>query len=163
MDKFWGILGWVGRWATRQAKDAARAALEKEVRPITNFVQGYQKTTDADRATIGITVRNTSRTPAPAPTSRPLALVESGQDVGSKAVRAFVEKHQPLLTLSGHIHESPDVGKALHGHPTHTATTGRTTCHQPGQELPHRFTYSIVEIDDQCGVPRVRIVWTQSH
>jgi hypothetical protein len=63
----------------RQAKDAARAALEKEVRPVTNFVQGYPKTTDADRAEMGITVRDTSPSPAPAPSSRPLALVESGQ------------------------------------------------------------------------------------
>lgn len=61
----------------RQAKDAARAALEKEVRPVTNFVQGYPKTTNADRAEMGITVRDTSPSPAPAPTSRPLALVES--------------------------------------------------------------------------------------
>lgn len=65
--------------AARQAKDAARAALEKEVRPVTNFVQGYPKTTNADRAEMGITVRHTSPTPAPAPSSRPLALVESGQ------------------------------------------------------------------------------------
>ena len=63
----------------RQAKDAARAALEKQVRPVTNFVQGYPKTTNADRAEMGITVRDTSPTPAPAPSSRPLALVESGQ------------------------------------------------------------------------------------
>ncbi len=63
----------------RQAKDAARAALEKEVRPVTNFVQGWPKTTNADRAEMGITVRDTSPTPAPAPSSRPLALVESGQ------------------------------------------------------------------------------------
>jgi len=32
-----------------------------------------------------------------------LGMLFSGQDVGSKAVRAFVEKYQPLLTLSGHI------------------------------------------------------------
>jgi len=63
----------------RQAKNAARAALEKEVRPVTNFVQGYPKTTNADRAEMGITVRDTSPSPAPAPSSRPLALVESGQ------------------------------------------------------------------------------------
>ena len=63
----------------RQAKDAARAAREKEVRPVTNFVQGYPKTTNADRAEMGITVRDTSPSPAPAPSSRPLALVESGQ------------------------------------------------------------------------------------
>lgn len=63
----------------RQAKDAARAALEKEVRHVTNFVQGYPKTSDADRATIGITLRNTARTRVGGPSSRPLALVESGQ------------------------------------------------------------------------------------
>lgn len=60
----------------RQAKDAARAALEKEVRPVTNFVQGYPKTTDADRAEIGITVRDTSKTPSPTPTTRPLVTVD---------------------------------------------------------------------------------------
>jgi hypothetical protein len=63
----------------RQAKDQARAELEREIRPVTNFVQGYPKTTNADRAEMGITVRDTSPTPAPAPSSRPLALVESGQ------------------------------------------------------------------------------------
>ena len=60
----------------RQAKDAARVALEKEVRPVTNFVQGYPKTTDADRAEIGITVRDTSKTPSPTPTTRPLVTVD---------------------------------------------------------------------------------------
>jgi hypothetical protein len=64
---------------SRQAKDAARAALEKQIRPITNFVQGYPATTNAARAEMGITVRDTSPSPAPAPSSRPLALVESGQ------------------------------------------------------------------------------------
>lgn len=63
----------------RQAKDAARAALEKEVRPVTNFVQAWGGTTNADRAEMGITVRDTSPSPTPAPTSRPQAIVESGQ------------------------------------------------------------------------------------
>jgi len=62
----------------RQAKDAARVELEKQVRPITNFVQGYPKTSDADRATIGITVRDTSKTPSPTPTTRPLVSVDPG-------------------------------------------------------------------------------------
>ncbi|MBS0196499.1 MAG: hypothetical protein JSR77_07055 [Planctomycetes bacterium] len=62
--------------SARAAKDAARAALEQQVRPVTNFVQGYPKTTNADRATIGISLRETSPTPAPAPSSRPLAIVE---------------------------------------------------------------------------------------
>ena len=63
----------------RQAKDTARAALERQVRLITNFLQGYPQTSNADRATMGITVRDTSPSPAPAPTTRPLTLVESGQ------------------------------------------------------------------------------------
>ncbi len=60
----------------RQAKDQARAELEREIRPVTNFVQGYPKTTDADRAEIGITVRDTSKTPSPTPTTRPLVSVD---------------------------------------------------------------------------------------
>jgi hypothetical protein len=56
-----------------------RAAQEKEVRPVTNFVQGWPKTTNADRVEMGITVRDTSPTPALAPTSRLLAAVDSGQ------------------------------------------------------------------------------------
>jgi hypothetical protein len=61
----------------RQAKDAARKALEREIRPITNFIQGYTKTTDADRATIGITVRQPTGGASPAPTSRPLVRVDT--------------------------------------------------------------------------------------
>jgi len=49
--------------AARQSKDAARRTLEAEARPITSFIQGFPKTTDADRATIGITVRDSSGTP----------------------------------------------------------------------------------------------------
>jgi hypothetical protein len=63
----------------RQEKDEARRTLEAAIRPVTAFVQGFPKTTDADRATIGITVRDAGGTPTSAPTSRPLARVESGQ------------------------------------------------------------------------------------
>jgi uncharacterized protein len=41
--------------------------------------------------------------------------------VGSRAVRAVIERHQPLLGLHGHIHESRNV-----------ATIGRTLCVNPG-------------------------------
>jgi hypothetical protein len=58
---------------------AAVPGLEPEARRIAAFIQTYPKTTNADRAEMGITVRDTSPSPAPAPTSRPLALVESGQ------------------------------------------------------------------------------------
>jgi uncharacterized protein len=43
--------------------------------------------------------------------------------VGSHAVRAALETHQPLLSLHGHIHESRGVAKL-----------GRTTALNPGSE-----------------------------
>lgn len=63
----------------RAAKQDARAALEAEIRPVTNFVQGYGKTTNADRATIGISIRGHGKTPAPTPTSAPVVRVDHGQ------------------------------------------------------------------------------------
>jgi Icc-related predicted phosphoesterase len=43
--------------------------------------------------------------------------------VGSKAVRAAIERYQPLVALHGHVHESRGVNKI-----------GRTTCINPGSE-----------------------------
>ncbi|MBY0311380.1 MAG: hypothetical protein K2W85_04875 [Phycisphaerales bacterium] len=63
----------------RHAKDAARARLTAAVRPLVSFVQSYPATTDAARAELGITIRPPKGTPARTPSSRPLALVESGQ------------------------------------------------------------------------------------
>lgn len=65
--------------AARQSKDAARANLEREIRPVTNFIQTYPKTTDADRATIGITVRQPGASLSPPPTGRPLARVDTSE------------------------------------------------------------------------------------
>lgn len=90
-----------------------------------------------------------------------LGLLHDHTDVGSRGVRAFIERHQPLLTLSGHIHESPEVSRSWGGNAHHTARSGRTTCHQPGQELPYRLSVSVIEIDDCDGTPDVRITWNQ--
>jgi Icc-related predicted phosphoesterase len=51
----------------------------------------------------------------------------NGDKVGSKAIHAFIKAKQPLLTLHGHIHESPDVSGIWH------ARLGETLCIQPGQ------------------------------
>lgn len=57
--------------------------------------------------------------------------------VGSKAVRKIIEKHQPLLGLHGHIHESPGYMKI-----------GRTQCLNPGSEYGEGiFKGYLVEID----------------
>lgn len=82
-----------------------------------------------------------------------LGTLWNGEDVGSLAVRDWIVKHQPLLTLSGHIHESPDAEHSRRGEFSHTAALGRTTCHQPGQRLPRGLTYSIVDL--RAGGPPV--------
>lgn len=62
----------------RQTKDAAKRLLEAEIRPVTAFVQGFPKTTNADRATIGITIRDTGGTPTTPPATRPLVSIDTG-------------------------------------------------------------------------------------
>jgi len=47
--------------------------------------------------------------------------VSIDRHVGSMAIRDFIEKHQPVLAISGHIHEAICVGKL-----------GRTTLVNPG-------------------------------
>ena len=40
-------------------------------------------------------------------------VLSSGQHIGSEALRRWIERVQPLLTLHGHIHESPRVSGAF--------------------------------------------------
>jgi Icc-related predicted phosphoesterase len=60
-------------------------------------------------------------------TDPPTQIVKAGQPVlhgaGSTSVRQAIERHQPLLGLHGHIHESPGVIRI-----------GRTVCANPGSE-----------------------------
>ncbi|MGE4198735.1 MAG: hypothetical protein AB7G11_16625 [Phycisphaerales bacterium] len=53
--------------------------LEAEARRLAAFIQAYPTTTDADRATIGITVREGGGAPVTTPTTRPQAVVQAGQ------------------------------------------------------------------------------------
>ncbi|HYM81094.1 MAG TPA: metallophosphoesterase [Candidatus Limnocylindria bacterium] len=54
-------------------------------------------------------------------------MLGSGAHVGSRAIRRFVERHQPRLVLAGHIHESPRVSAAYRDR------IGVTTVVNPGQ------------------------------
>lgn len=47
-----------------------------------------------------------------------------GSPIGSRAIRGFIERHRPPLTLHGHIHESPGVIRL-----------GPTVCVNPGDSL----------------------------
>ncbi len=44
--------------------------------------------------------------------------------IGSRAIRTFIERRQPPLTLHGHVHESPGVERL-----------GRTVCVNPGDSM----------------------------
>jgi hypothetical protein len=54
-------------------------------------------------------------------------IISSGTDVGSRSVADFLARSGALLSLHGHIHESPFVGGNWR------SRIGRTTCVQPGQ------------------------------
>ncbi len=54
-------------------------------------------------------------------------MIGAATHVGSRAIRAFIERHQPPLVLSGHIHESPRVSASYRD------LIGRTVVVNPGQ------------------------------
>lgn len=64
--------------------------------------------------------------------------------IGSRAVRRFIEAHQPLVALHGHIHESPEVT----GH--YVDRIGQTLCINPGQDHD-RLHAAIFDTDDPAG------------
>jgi Icc-related predicted phosphoesterase len=54
-------------------------------------------------------------------------LTGTGVHVGSRALRGYIERHQPPIVLSGHIHEAPRVSGF------HRDRIGRTVVVNPGQ------------------------------
>ncbi|MFC1783890.1 metallophosphoesterase [Planctomycetota bacterium] len=77
------------------------------------------------------------------PANTGLGNIDTDIDVGSIAVHNWIEKYQPLLSLHGHIHESPEITGC------HTTKLGLTTVHQPGQQIHHgKLVYSLISIDN---------------
>ena len=78
----------------------------------------------------------------------------NGAQVGSPTVLTFIERTQPLLTMHGHIHESPyQPGGRWH------KQVGRTHVLQPGQ-LGSKLHYVVADISD--GAVK-RLVWNHSR
>ena len=71
-------------------------------------------------------------------------MIGASQHVGSRALRGFVERHQPPLLLSGHIHESPRVSSSYRD------TLGRTVIVNPGQFGASRLCDPNAPVDE-CG------------
>lgn len=56
-----------------------------------------------------------------------LDLIQGGKSTGSRSIKTFIERNQPLLTLHGHIHESPELSGA------YMDRIGETFSINPGQ------------------------------
>jgi len=73
------------------------------------------------------------------PANLGLDVCYGNRKAGSVAIYEFIKEKQPLLTLHGHIHESPQVSGVW------KAKLGRTTCIQPGQE--DKLTYVTINLE----------------
>lgn len=101
--------------AARQTKDQSKRELERQIRPISAFVQTYPKTTDAERAAIGITIKDTGGTPVPPPTARPAVFVDAADrlthrlrianaDTSAGDLRAVPRSKRPKGTLGAEVY-----------------------------------------------------------
>jgi len=59
--------------------------------------------------------------------------LSDGRWVGSRAIRSFIEKRQPYVTLHGHIHESSEISSTYWDH------IGETICINPGQSTEELY------------------------
>jgi uncharacterized protein len=78
------------------------------------------------------------------PSNTGLDVLFDGTQVGSRAVRRFIEKHRPILALHGHIHEAPEMSGSWIEH------LGPTVCINPGQS-PQRMHGVFLDLDDRPG------------
>jgi Icc-related predicted phosphoesterase len=76
------------------------------------------------------------------PSGLGLDVISSGEKVGSQAVSRFIKKIGPLLTLHGHIHESPSMSGLWKG------TIGETVCVQPGQMKTNDVSYVLIDLEN---------------
>ncbi len=95
---------------------------------------------------------NTSIDRAPQLDDKLKPLVSGGsvilKSVGSAAVRALIDRHQPLLGLHGHIHEARGV-----------ARLGRTVCINPGSQYADGvLDGALVVLDQKRGIKHYQLV-----
>jgi len=77
------------------------------------------------------------------PFNTKLDIITTKAHVGSKAVRDFIEKEQPLLALHGHIHESPQMSGSWKD------KIGKTMCINVGSSYPEdKLNCVIVDLED---------------
>ncbi len=74
-----------------------------------------------------------------------LDVIRSGAHVGSKALREYIERVQPLLCVCGHIHESPGIDHI-----------GRTVLVNAGPMMHGR--YAVIEVRGDEVIPSLKIL-----
>jgi Icc-related predicted phosphoesterase len=67
-----------------------------------------------------------------------------GRWIGSRAIRAFIERNQPYLTLHGHIHESAEISGI------YLDRIGKTLCINPGQSTEELYAV-VFQLEDVPG------------
>jgi len=104
---------------------------------------------DLDRAPEPLDPRRTIYLMHSPPFGTRLDLIQGGKPAGSRSIKAFIERNQPLLTLHGHIHESPELSGA------YVDRLGETLMVNPGQftrtsgDVPklHAVTFEMESIE----------------
>ena len=79
-----------------------------------------------------------------------LDFIQGGESAGSRSIKTFIERNQPLLTLHGHIHESPELSG------TYIDRLGETMMINPGQfiwtsgDVPklHAVTFDMERVEE---------------
>lgn len=67
-----------------------------------------------------------------------LDFIQGGNQGGSKSIKAFIEIHQPILTLHGHIHESPELSGS------YIDRIGETLSINPGQFIIEQKLHAVI-------------------
>jgi Icc-related predicted phosphoesterase len=115
-------------------------------------IEGYflkKGTIEDDLKNIQVTNKTIMAIHCP-PRSVGLDICYDGRAVGSKAVYDFIEAKQPLLTLCGHLHESPEVTGIWKSY------IGKTLVIQPGQPQD-KTAFVVIEIEDEIKAHRITI------
>jgi len=80
-----------------------------------------------------------------------LDLVPNGYG-GSKAIAEYILNKQPLLSLHGHFHESPNISNKIHNY------INKTLCIQPGQ-IKYRLIGVIINIEESGKIEHTKYNW----
>ena len=82
-----------------------------------------------------------------------LDVCADGRKVGSNTIYEFITNYQPLITIHGHIHESPEYNGNNWYH-----QENKTLCIQGGQ-IGFKLHYSIIDIENE----EIKNVWHSTY